>query len=246
MNKRLGPAAQAQNTPAEEKQFSLIPHPTLLALYTELLRRQTGAHRSAIRFDAAHVAIAQDLLPGDTVRIATGKRAPKGVDFPATSDLLDLLGAALRNKTEKNTKIALVWATDADSSALRTALEAARAHKLPAIFVVEFPDAAASSAVEDLLNRNVEPGEEMPHIAVDGNDVVAVYRVAHEAIDRARRDRGPTLIECIPFRAQGQPASRHRDPVANMERYLRGKGLLSRHTKQEILDRIATQKRAKK
>lgn len=246
MKKRLGPAPHANHAAAEEKQFSLISNQTLKKLYTELLAMQLRKRRSALHFHAAQVAIAHDLRPGDTVRIATRRRARTALPFPATVGLLDVLGAALAHQAQKNAGIALVWATDADSSALRTALEAARAHKLPAIFVVECPDAAASSAVEDLLNRNVAPGEEMPHIAVDGNDVIAVYRVAHEAIDRARRDRGPTLIECLPFRVQGQPAGRHLNPVANMERYLRGKGLLPRNARQEILTQLATPKRAKK
>jgi Dehydrogenase E1 component len=70
-----------------------------------------------------------------------------------------------------------------------------------------------------------------------------MYRVAHEAVDRARRDRGPTLIECIAFRLAGR---RHQDSVATMEDYLRGKGLLRRGLKQEILEAIARESRSAK
>jgi hypothetical protein len=52
---------------------------------------------------------------------------------------------------------------------------------------------------------------------VDGNDVVAVYRVASEAIAHARNGHGPTVIDC---RLSGPG-----DPIENMLRYLIGKGL---------------------
>ena len=87
-------------------------------------------------------------------------------------------------------------------------------------------------------------------ITVDGNDVVAVYRVAQEAIARARRGQGPTLIECKTYRWYGHseidPAKyrdpeeverwKAKDPIANMEKYLTGKGLFSAEWKQEIVD----------
>ncbi len=41
---------------------------------------------------------------------------------------------------------------------------------------------------------------DIPSIPVDGLDLAAVYRVAHESVLRARRGGGPTLIECKPYR----------------------------------------------
>jgi TPP-dependent pyruvate/acetoin dehydrogenase alpha subunit len=43
----------------------------------------------------------------------------------------------------------------------------------------------------------------MPGLEVDGNDAVEVYEAAQEAIGRARRDGGPTLIECKTYRTVG-------------------------------------------
>jgi TPP-dependent pyruvate/acetoin dehydrogenase alpha subunit len=43
----------------------------------------------------------------------------------------------------------------------------------------------------------------MPGIAVDGNDVMAVYEAASEAVARARKGQGPTLIECKTYRHRG-------------------------------------------
>jgi pyruvate dehydrogenase E1 component alpha subunit len=90
----------------------------------------------------------------------------------------------------------------------------------------------------------------IPGITVDGNDVVAVYRVAQEAIARARRGQGPTLIEAKTYRWYGHseidpakyrdPAEVERwkakDPIAGMEKYLIAKGLFSAAWKQEIVD----------
>jgi len=73
-----------------------------------------------------------------------------------------------------------------------------------------------------------------PNIPVDGNDVVAVFRVAQEAIRRAREGHGPAVIECITSRTNttkqraGKDATaRHiaQDPLMFMEQYLRRKNL---------------------
>jgi pyruvate dehydrogenase E1 component alpha subunit len=45
-------------------------------------------------------------------------------------------------------------------------------------------------------------GYGMPGVRVDGNDVLAVHRAVSEAADRARAGQGPTLIECVIYRAQ--------------------------------------------
>jgi 2-oxoisovalerate dehydrogenase E1 component alpha subunit len=58
-------------------------------------------------------------------------------------------------------------------------------------------------------------GYGMPGVRVDGNDVLAVYRVTREAADRARRGAGPTLIEALTYRigahSTADDASRYRD-----------------------------------
>jgi pyruvate dehydrogenase E1 component alpha subunit len=65
---------------------------------------------------------------------------------------------------------------------------------------------------------------------VDGNDVVAVYRVATESIAHARKGNGPTLIECMIERSKAH------DPIRKMERYLKRKGLFSREMKFEVIN----------
>ena len=77
-------------------------------------------------------------------------------------------------------------------------------------------------------------------VEVDGNDVMAVYDVACEAVERARSGRGPTLIEAVTYRMsfhnttdnpsryedpkEHEEAGR-RDPIERVQRYLAGLGL---------------------
>jgi pyruvate dehydrogenase E1 component alpha subunit len=87
------------------------------------------------------------------------------------------------------------------------------------------------------------PAYGMPGISVDGNDVMAVYVAARDAVSRARGGAGPTLIECKTFRwrfhamREAQPTDtrpaadveswKQRDPIAQFETYLRTRGVIT-------------------
>jgi TPP-dependent pyruvate/acetoin dehydrogenase alpha subunit len=159
------------------------------------------------------------------------------------------IGAALTSKTRKNGGIAVLFCHNAASESWNEALHVASLNGLPMIFVNR-EDRKPGRGVGTPPKRNKRANPEtpwFPDIVVDSNDVVAVYRVANEAISRARLGRGPTLIECQPFRLTGKVADdgngRGRrgnglDPISNMETYLRGKGLFQRHLRSEILSRF--------
>jgi TPP-dependent pyruvate/acetoin dehydrogenase alpha subunit len=75
-----------------------------------------------------------------------------------------------------------------------------------------------------------------PRIPVDGNDVVGVFRVAQEAIRRAREGHGPAVIECLTSRANiaaetidDRDSAQYTadDPLFFMEQYLRRRDLWS-------------------
>lgn len=110
--------------------------------------------------------------------------------------------------------------------------------KLPIIFVVENNQWAigmahhrAASSPEIYKKANAFG---LPGIEVDGMDVLAVRSAAIEAIDRARRGEGPTLIEALTYRfrghsladpdelrsAQEKEAWIARDPIKNLESYI--------------------------
>ena len=88
----------------------------------------------------------------------------------------------------------------------------------------------------------------IPAASFDGNDVLAVYQAAREAVDRARRGEGPTLLECRTYRWRGHVGASWdmdvgvkrrdeledwlpRDPIARLRAYLLELGTL-----QEELD----------
>jgi pyruvate dehydrogenase E1 component alpha subunit len=83
-------------------------------------------------------------------------------------------------------------------------------------------------------------GYGFPGVEVDGNDVMAVYKVATEAVDRARRGEGPTLIESHTYRMSFHnttdnpslyldpaeyEAARKRDPIERVHIYLKSLGM---------------------
>jgi TPP-dependent pyruvate/acetoin dehydrogenase alpha subunit len=89
------------------------------------------------------------------------------------------------------------------------------------------------------FHRRAE-GYGFPGVAVDGNDLLAVYEVAVEAVERARRGEGPTLIDCLTYRLSFHnttdnpraylPAgwlerAEREDPIDRLQRYLAGRGL---------------------
>jgi len=91
---------------------------------------------------------------------------------------------------------------------------------------------------EDLRDRAEAYG--IPGITVDGNDIVAVWRVTQESIHRARSGAGPTLIECRTWRwhaeadnspTNGRAKSKvlharwQNDPLRHMEHYMKKRNL---------------------
>jgi TPP-dependent pyruvate/acetoin dehydrogenase alpha subunit len=80
-----------------------------------------------------------------------------------------------------------------------------------------------------------------PRIPVDGCDVVGVFRVAQEAIRRAREGHGPAVIECLTARgnanSEGERSSPQylaQDPISFMEQYLRRRDLWSEEWSRSI------------
>ena len=211
---------------------------------------------SGVAGEAATVGVVMDLVPEDTISSmgkgfvaavlngaspatafsSFGRAFVPNPDFGAL--LHTAVGAALTHKTKKNGKVAVVFWPEGESAHWQGALDAARAHGLPIIFVfqVDFPTERGRRPAPSKPQRiTVNDGElGLPRITVDGNDAVAVYRVAHESIARARLGRGPTLIRAEIFRPNGY--GKGQDSISNMEIYLRGKGLYNREVKKRIVE----------
>lgn len=118
-------------------------------------------------------------------------------------------GAALAVQVRKSKQVAVSFFGDGavNNCAFHEGVNMAAIWELPVVFVcennlyaTETPFAKVTRNT-DVASRGAAYG--IPGIRVDGNDVLAVYKVAAEAIDRARSGAGPTLIECRTYRPLG-------------------------------------------
>ena len=119
------------------------------------------------------------------------------------------VGAALAAKYKKTDHVAVCFFGDGASNQGTTqeALNWASAWKLPLVFVnenngygISCPQ-CKSMAITDIADRAA--AYDMPGVVVDGNDVLAVHEAVLEAVKRARKGEGPSLIECKTYRWRG-------------------------------------------
>ena len=119
------------------------------------------------------------------------------------------VGAALAAKLKKTDRVAVAIFGDgtANRGSIHESMVAAAALKLPVIFVIQNnqyaqgTSAQYSYAIKDLADRAKAYG--FPGVTVDGNDIVEVYEVSKEYIERARAGGGPGLIAAETFRLVG-------------------------------------------
>ncbi|MFK4766405.1 thiamine pyrophosphate-dependent dehydrogenase E1 component subunit alpha [Desulfobaculum sp. SPO524] len=119
------------------------------------------------------------------------------------------VGAALAAKYRNTDDVALCFFGDGASNQGTTqeSLNMASAWKLPLVFInenngygISCPQ-CRSMAVVDIADRAA--AYDMPGIVVDGNDVLAVHEAVTEAVARARKGEGPSLVECKTYRWRG-------------------------------------------
>ena len=133
--------------------------------------------------------------------------------------------------------IALVFCGE-DPSALsfrQEALAITAKHKAPLVCLIETTLSALAGEDGPVKKRSKAAPHRFPVIAVDGADVVAIFRVTQEAIRRARSGHGPSLIQCV------MPDLGAHDPLAFMEQYLRRKNLWSDERHEELVSEFAAE-----
>jgi 2-oxoisovalerate dehydrogenase E1 component alpha subunit len=139
-------------------------------------------------------------------------------------------------------------------------LNIAAIHRLPVVFICENNEYAISvpqskqMAVADVASR--AEGYGIPGFVVDGNDVLACFRVMKDAHDRARAGEGPTLIECktyrfLPHTSDDDDKSyrsreeveerRSHDPIERFATYLVEAGIADRDALQAVHDEVKAQ-----
>jgi pyruvate dehydrogenase E1 component alpha subunit len=116
------------------------------------------------------------------------------------------IGAAFSNKYRGTDNVTVCFFGDGASNegTFHEAANMAALYKLPVIFLCEnngfgeFTSQERHQAITDVADRATAYG--MPGLIADGMDAIAVYEAAGEAIARARRGEGPTLLECKTYR----------------------------------------------
>ena len=111
------------------------------------------------------------------------------------------VGAGFRNKYLGTDQVSVSFFGDASTNigAFHEAANMACALHLPVVFVCEhnmygeYTPTERAMVVADIVDRAAGYG--MPGVIVDGMDVVAVHEAVTEAVDRARRGEGPSLVE---------------------------------------------------
>lgn len=191
------------------------------------------------------------LHSGDSARGVFGNTSMLGANLPVACGLA--YGFKLRGRDD--VVVAFFGEGAANVGDVHEAMNFAAVNRLAVIFVCENNLYAYSTpferafAVPEVAVRAAAYG--FPGVDVNGNDLLRVHGVIHDAIGRARRGHGPTLVECKTFRWHGHSEHdrasyrtedeliewKSRDPIPLYERYLEGKGLLTA----DVLQRIAQQ-----
>jgi pyruvate dehydrogenase E1 component alpha subunit len=157
------------------------------------------------------------------------------------------VGSGLMAKIKKTDQVSVCFFGDgaAEQGTMHEAMNLAAIWKLPVVFVCENNGYAETTpsryhcAAKDISDRAT--AYNIPGFGVDGTDFFAVSEAAGEAIARARRGEGPTLIECKGFRYYGHfqgenmsywtpeeiAKNRANDPILKFKKRVLDRGLLT-------------------
>src|ERR671939_1380998 len=182
-----------------------------------------------------------------------GNTSMLGANLPVAA------GIALTYKMEKRDSVVVAYFGEGASNVgdFHEALNFAGVQQLPVVFICENNQYAysvpveKSMAIDDVADRAESYG--FDGVAINGNDVLAVYQSTQGALARARTGGGPTLIECKPYRWHGHSEHdkafyrsdeelamwKSRDPIPTFTTYLRARHVLTDEKLQEIESRVS-------
>ncbi|MGA2129975.1 MAG: thiamine pyrophosphate-dependent dehydrogenase E1 component subunit alpha [Xanthobacteraceae bacterium] len=184
---------------------------------------------------------------GGSMHIADFGIGMLGANGIVAGGIAIVTGAGLAAQMEGQEGVAVSFFGDgaANAGPFHECLNIAATWKLPMLYVCENnlyaaqTSAAATRALPDVAA--CAAGYGIPGVAVDGNDIFAVYQAADRAVERARSGAGPTLIECKTYRwhahteRKEQPdprdkaeleAWKRQDPIARLAQRMKGQGIL--------------------
>jgi TPP-dependent pyruvate/acetoin dehydrogenase alpha subunit len=256
--KKAGAAASAglHSSPPKPETSALLNSEKLKLLYATMLKARmfrkkffpssSSGRTISTEPEAVDVGAALNLAPRDNIApgpreaalrwitgvLPEGKRISEQV-FPDTScaQIGVATGIAFAAKESKR-RVTLVVTPPVDVSrdGWKEALRFAAERKLAIVYAV----VSDGRKPNDQLFRTAAQKCGLPAITVDGDDVVAVYRVMQECVRRARQGHGPALLEC---------RTGSKDPLCFMQEYLAKRNLWSKSWNHEIASSAATEMR---
>ena len=183
-----------------------------------------------------------------------GNTSMLGANLPVAA------GLALTFKMEKADHVVVAYFGEGASNVgdFHEALNFAGVQRLPVLFICENNQYAysvpveKSMAIDDVADRAESYG--FDGVAINGNDVLAVYQATQGALRRAREGDGPTLIECKTYRWHGHSEHdkafyrtkeelamwKSRDPIPTFTSYLKGMDVLTDERVKEIEARVTS------
>ena len=199
---------------------------------------------------------------GGSMHIADFSIGILGANGVVAGGLPIIAGAGFSIKMRKSDQVAVCFFGDGASNRgpVHEVMNLAAVWKLPIIFVVENNQFASTTplqeacSIDDICIRAA--GYNIPGTAVDGNDLLRVRQAALEAVDRARRGEGPSLIENKTYRFKGhfegdpqkyrteaevQRWQNKKDPVSVFGDFLIDQKILTPESDQQIWDEVAAE-----
>jgi len=193
-----------------------------------------------------------------------GQPAPDQHDLPicipVATQLPHAVGLAYAAQYRGDDAVVMAYCGDGATSEgdFHEAMNFAGVWHLPMVFVVQNNQWAISIPLKKQTHSRTIAQKALaygfPGLQVDGNDVLAVYAASREAVERARRGDGPTLIECVTYRlgmhttsddptkyrsAEEVQAWERKDPLTRFGVYLQKRNLLDNGLEEEIDAEIA-------
>ncbi|MBW1959989.1 MAG: pyruvate dehydrogenase (acetyl-transferring) E1 component subunit alpha [Deltaproteobacteria bacterium] len=187
------------------------------------------------------------------------------ISIPVGTQVLHAAGLGWAIKYRKKDDVVMTFFGDGATSEgdFHEGLNMAAVFGVPVIFVCQNNQWAISvprskqTRSETIAQKAAAYG--MPGLQVDGNDILAVYTAAQEAVNRARAGKGPTLIECVTYRVTMHTTAddpkkyrpeeeveiwKKRDPILRFQKYLTNKNLLSERNLEEFETEIEAEVQA--
>jgi pyruvate dehydrogenase E1 component alpha subunit len=220
---------------------TLISDAKFRRLYALALQQTRNASGGGL--SAAMAAVTADLRSDDVV---VPQERAASAEF--TERVIAALSGAAADRLRKNGRLTVIVckgpaANPGSAPILREAHQLADEAKLPVLFVEDWRKADQTGAAEKKASAPLPQRiGAMPAIPVDAADVIAIYRVAHESMERAREGNGPTRIQCVRWPGASM-SDNSGDAVGHLEQWLEARGLPAKAWRREILAELEKAKR---